>query len=51
MVAIGTDYGVYTAEAENARGWTRVSAAQPSTCLKLTLLVYTNVTGDADCGP
>lgn len=25
MVAIGTDYGVYTAEAGNTRGWTRVS--------------------------
>jgi hypothetical protein len=25
MVAIGTDYGVYTAEASNPRGWTRVS--------------------------
>jgi hypothetical protein len=28
MVAIGTDYGVYTAEADNARGWTRVSTAR-----------------------
>jgi hypothetical protein len=26
MVAIGTDYGVYTSEALNPRGWTRVSA-------------------------
>jgi hypothetical protein len=26
MVAIGTDYGVYTAEGENPRGWNRVSA-------------------------
>jgi len=25
MVAIGTDYGVYTSEANNPRGWTRVS--------------------------
>jgi len=25
MVAIGTDYGVYTAEASNPRGWARVS--------------------------
>lgn len=25
MVAIGTDYGVYTSEASNPRGWTRVS--------------------------
>ena len=25
MVAIGTDYGVYTAEANNTRGWTRAS--------------------------
>jgi hypothetical protein len=25
MVAIGTDYGVYTSEADNPRGWTRVS--------------------------
>jgi hypothetical protein len=25
MVAIGTDYGVYTSEAANPRGWTRVS--------------------------
>jgi hypothetical protein len=25
MVAIGTDYGVYTAEASNSRGWSRVS--------------------------
>lgn len=25
MVAIGTDYGVYTSEYSNARGWTRVS--------------------------
>jgi hypothetical protein len=25
MVAIGTDNGVYTAEASNSRGWTRVS--------------------------
>lgn len=24
MIAIGTDYGVYTAEASNPRGWTRV---------------------------
>jgi hypothetical protein len=26
MVAVGTDYGVYTAEANNPRGWTRVSS-------------------------
>lgn len=26
MVAIGTDYGVYTAEANSPRGWTRVSS-------------------------
>lgn len=26
MIAIGTDYGVFTAEANNPRGWTRVSA-------------------------
>ena len=26
MVAIGTDYGVFTSEASNPRGWTRVSA-------------------------
>ena len=26
MVAIGTDYGVFTAEANNPRGWTRVCA-------------------------
>lgn len=25
MIAIGTDYGVYTSEASNPRGWTRVS--------------------------
>ena len=25
MIAIGTDYGVYTSEAHNPRGWTRVS--------------------------
>jgi hypothetical protein len=29
MVAIGTDYGVYTSEADNPRGWTRVSATPP----------------------
>lgn len=28
MVAIGTDYGVYTSEASNPRGWTRVSKFQ-----------------------
>lgn len=28
MVAIGTDNGVYTAEANNPRGWTRVSSNQ-----------------------
>jgi hypothetical protein len=28
MVAIGTDYGVYTSEADNPRGWTRVSAPE-----------------------
>ena len=27
MVAIGTDYGVYTSEAGNPRGWTRVSSS------------------------
>jgi hypothetical protein len=27
MVAIGTDYGVYTSEASNPRGWMRVSRA------------------------
>ncbi len=26
MVAIGTDYGVYTAESLNPRGWNRVSS-------------------------
>jgi hypothetical protein len=30
MVAIGTDYGVYTSEADNPRGWTRVSVLQPT---------------------
>jgi hypothetical protein len=30
MVAIGTDYGVYTAEASNPRGWTRVSSSLPN---------------------
>lgn len=30
MIAIGTDYGVYTAEASNPRGWTRVrSSSRP----------------------
>lgn len=29
MVAIGTDYGVYISEAENPRGWTRVSNCSP----------------------
>ena len=27
MIAIGTEYGVYTAEASNPRGWTRVSVS------------------------
>lgn len=31
MVAIGTDYGVYTAEASNPRGWTRVSQTTHNT--------------------
>jgi hypothetical protein len=30
MVAIGTDYGVYTSEASNPRGWTRVSTNIPT---------------------
>lgn len=30
MVAIGTDYGVYTAEASNPRGWTRVRSSFPT---------------------
>jgi len=29
MIAIGTDYGVYTAEASNPRGWTRVRYFSP----------------------
>lgn len=36
MIAIGTDYGVYTAEASNPRGWTRVSPASRAIALKLT---------------
>jgi len=31
MVAIGTDYGVYTSEASNPRGWTRVSRTSSCT--------------------
>jgi hypothetical protein len=30
MIAIGTDYGVYTAEATNPRGWTRVCSPFPT---------------------
>ena len=29
MIAIGTDYGVYTSEANDPRGWTRVSSPSP----------------------
>lgn len=32
MVAIGTDYGVFTAEASNPRGWTRVSTLTIIVC-------------------
>lgn len=38
MVAIGTDYGVYTAEANNPRGWTRVGEVFPGTEHKLTII-------------
>jgi hypothetical protein len=35
MVAIGTDYGVYTSEASNPRGWARVSTAPWNFTIKL----------------
>lgn len=38
MVAIGTDYGVYTAEASNPRGWARVSLFISANVWTLTLL-------------
>jgi len=37
MIAIGTDYGVYTAEASNPRGWTRVFSSSPLSEQALTL--------------
>ena len=36
MVAIGTDYGVYTSEANNPRGWSRVSIQSLICAAKLT---------------
>jgi hypothetical protein len=40
MVAIGTDYGVYTAEASNPRGWTRVSISPQIGSKMLIFLGY-----------
>lgn len=37
MIAIGTDYGVYTAEASDPRGWTRVLSSSPRSEQALTL--------------
>ena len=37
MVAIGTDYGVYTAEANDPRGWTRVGRMFPSNEYRLII--------------
>lgn len=37
MVAIGTDYGVYTSEVANSRGWSRVSSLVLVSFLKLTM--------------
>ena len=37
MVAIGTDYGVYTSETSNPRGWSRVSGIVPIFWPKLTM--------------
>jgi len=37
MIAIGTDYGVYTSEANNPRGWTRVSTQYASTIFMLII--------------
>jgi hypothetical protein len=37
MIAIGTDYGVYTAEASNPRGWTRVFSSSSLSEQALTL--------------
>jgi hypothetical protein len=33
MLAVGTDFGVYTTDASNPRGWTRVSLLPPSSCI------------------
>jgi hypothetical protein len=37
MIAIGTDYGVYTADASNPRGWTRVCPSFPPCRYVLTI--------------
>lgn len=48
MIAIGTDYGVYTSEASNPRGWTRVSYRRYTSSPMLTHLGYPNVSGDSN---
>jgi len=47
MVAIGTDYGVYTAEAGHPRGWTRVSLVHR--CFNDGSLIYLLVNSNTSC--
>ena len=51
MVAVGTDYGVYTSEATNPRGWFRVGETMLTLCSGLIISGYTNVPCYPNIGP